>query len=95
MSGTFEIAGKTCDWECESEEVSCILLKLIFLAENALVPSILLLLYAVAALLCVFLIWELPIFVFFFLGSVPAAISTQGYIAFTLDLAKCIWAKNI
>jgi len=55
MSGTFEIAGKTCNCVCVCEylcvcgEVSCILLKLIFLAANALVPSILLLLYVVAA----------------------------------------------
>lgn len=35
------------------------------------------------------------LFFLFFCGSVPAAISTQGYIAFTLDLAKCILAKNI
>lgn len=54
MSGTLEIAGKTGNSAgvCVCGKVSCILLKLIFLAANALVPSILLLLYVVAALLC-------------------------------------------
>lgn len=56
---------------CVCGEVSCILLKLIFLAANALVPSILLLLYVVAALLC--LSHLRPSFFFFVQSPLPLA----------------------